>query len=80
MFTKVKSSVSEDEKFAELEMGDVLPFKRPDLKIRAKGKTLCNSGFHKWKICQKQKFDVKLGKLVTVCRCERCGEEKTKAM
>ena len=57
-------------------MSNVLPFKKPSLKERARGRTLCNSGFHKWVIDQKKQFDVKRGKLVTVQRCKRCGETK----
>ena len=44
-----------------------------------KGKTLCKSGFHKWKIKTDKKFDVKEGTLVTVYICERCGETKVEA-
>ena len=40
-------------------MADILPFKRKKLSEKHKGNTLCRSGFHKWKIEQKQKFDVK---------------------
>ncbi len=61
-------------------MGDVVTFKKPSLKTKAKGKTLCKNGFHKWKILQEKKFDTKAGKLVTVYRCERCGEQKVKAL
>jgi hypothetical protein len=60
-------------------MGDILPFKRPKPSEKHKGKTLCKSGFHKWVIQQDKRFDVKEGKLVTVYRCERCGETKIKA-
>ena len=60
-------------------MGDVLLFRKPDLKQKAKGKTLCKSGAHKWQVCKKQIFDVKAGKLVSLFRCQRCGEEKIKA-
>jgi len=44
---------------------------------RAKGVTLCQSGFHKWKPVAGQRFDVRQGKLVTTERCERCNEERT---
>lgn len=57
-------------------MGDVVRFKRPKPGEMAKGKTLCRSGFHKWEIVQKKQFDVKLGKLVTLYKCARCGETK----
>jgi hypothetical protein len=58
-------------------MGEIIKFKKPSLKEKAEGKTLCGSGFHKWKIVSERKFDVKQGKLVTLRRCERCGKEKT---
>ncbi len=60
-------------------MGEVVRFKKPRASQKHKGKTLCKSGFHKWKIEQKQRFDVKQGKLVTVYRCQRCGVEKVTA-
>lgn len=60
-------------------MGEVVKFKKPKLSEKHKGKTLCKSGFHKWKIVQQQRFDVKQGKLVTVYRCERCGQTKSEA-
>jgi hypothetical protein len=58
---------------------NVIPFKRPSLKEKARGKTLCGRGFHKWAIDQKKQFDVKQGKLVTVYKCSRCGATKTLA-
>ena len=54
-------------------MGEVVKFKRPSLKERHKGKTLCKSGFHKWEAVNETPFDVKQGKLVTRYRCHRCG-------
>lgn len=57
-------------------MGQVVRFKKPKLSDKHRGKKMCRQGYHKWKICQKQKFDVKEGKLVTVYRCERCEKEK----
>jgi hypothetical protein len=54
-------------------VGDVVRFKRPSLKEKHKGKTLCRSGFHKWEVVKGNPFDVKLGKLVTRYRCRRCG-------
>jgi hypothetical protein len=60
-------------------MTNILPFKRPTPFEKHKGKTLCKSGFHKWKIKTDKKFDVKEGKLVTVFACERCGETKVEA-
>jgi hypothetical protein len=58
---------------------NVVRFRKPSLKERAKGRTLCSRGFHKWKIDQKKQFDVKQGKLITVHRCTRCGAMKTTA-
>lgn len=64
-------------------MGQVIQFKKPNVKKKvkdeAKGKTLCLNGFHKWETDKKQQFDVKLGKLITVYRCKRCGETKVKS-
>lgn len=60
----------------DLTMSNILPFKRPSDFDKHKGKTLCKSGFHKWKIKTDRKFDVRDGKLVTVSVCERCGESK----
>jgi hypothetical protein len=60
-------------------MADIVPFKKPTLKDKAKGKTLCRRGFHKWIIDQKKQFDVKQGKLITVYQCKRCGKKKTQA-
>ena len=61
-------------------MGEVIDFPRRDRRERARGKTLCTSGFHRWKVVTERKFDVKQGKLVTVLRCERCGKEQTKLL
>lgn len=58
-------------------MGEVIKFKKPSLKEKHKGKTLCKNGFHKWKIEQAKQFDVKSGKLITVYKCSRCGASKT---
>ncbi|WP_116365107.1 hypothetical protein [Parahaliea mediterranea] len=60
-------------------MADILPFKRPSLQDKHKGKTLCKHGHHKWVVDKAKQFDVKQGKLVTRYRCSRCGVEKTKA-
>ena len=59
-------------------MADILPFKKPRPGDKQKGKTLCRSGFHKWAIDQEKQFDSKLGKLVTIFRCKRCGATKIK--
>lgn len=45
---------------------------------RAEGRTLCDSGFHKWEVLTQTKFDVKRGRLVTTERCTRCGQERVK--
>ncbi len=60
-------------------MGDVLPFKRPSAQEKHKGKTLCRSGFHKWVVVKENQFDVKQGRLITLLRCSRCGQEKVEA-
>lgn len=59
-------------------MGEVIPFKKPKLSEKNRNKTLCKSGFHKWRVDHEQRFDVKQGKLVTVYRCERCGTTRNK--
>jgi hypothetical protein len=59
-------------------MGDIVRFKKPSLKAKSEGKTLCKSGFHKWRVETARKFDVKQGRLVTVERCERCGVTRTR--
>lgn len=61
-------------------MAKIIKFQRQSLREKAEGRTLCKSGFHKWKIVTERKFDVKSGKLVTQLRCERCGEKKTKLL
>lgn len=45
---------------------------------RAEGKTLCDSGFHKWELLKASKFDVRQGKLVSPERCTRCGKERVR--
>jgi hypothetical protein len=47
-------------------------------KARAKGVTLCRSGFHKWKAVTERRFDVRQGQLITTERCTRCPEERTR--
>jgi hypothetical protein len=54
-------------------MGEVLKFQRRKPAARGEGLTLCRHGFHKWRVVQDRRFDVKQGKLVTSYRCERCG-------
>jgi hypothetical protein len=58
-------------------MGDVVRFRKPKLKDKHKGKTLCRSGFHKWEVDKSKPFAVKQGKLLTVYKCKRCGAVKT---
>lgn len=60
-------------------MGEIIKFKRPSPAAKHKGKTLCRSGFHRWEVQKEQPFDVKLGRLVTLYRCARCGATKTEA-
>ena len=62
------------------ESSNVVPFKRPSAAQKHKGKSLCRSGFHKWVIVTEKQFDVKQGRLVTVYKCSRCGEQKVKAL
>lgn len=58
-------------------MGKVLAFKRKKLSEKFKGKTLCKEGFHRWILVKDRTFDVKLGRLVTLYRCNRCGKTRT---
>jgi len=60
-------------------MAEILEFKKPRAADKAKGKTLCRRGFHKWVVSKQQQFDSKQGRLVTVYRCERCDAVKTTA-
>jgi hypothetical protein len=55
-------------------------FKKQQLKKRNKAKTLCNHGFHQWHIIQKEQFDNKQGKLVTIFQCKHCGIIKNKLL
>lgn len=57
-------------------MAEVIPFRKPSLKDRHKGNTLCRHGHHKWLVDKDKQFDVKAGKLVTIYRCARCGKQK----
>jgi hypothetical protein len=45
---------------------------------RAHRQTLCRSGFHKWQVETNGRFDVRQGKLLTVERCRRGGEQRTR--
>ncbi|MCW8930144.1 MAG: hypothetical protein OQL19_07915 [Gammaproteobacteria bacterium] len=58
-------------------MTNLAKFKKQKLKQKNKAKTLCKSGFHKWAIIFKDKFDVKKGKLVTTYQCIYCDKTKT---
>jgi hypothetical protein len=60
-------------------MADIIQFKKPKAAEKAKGKTLCRRGFHKWVVSKDKRFDTQQGRLVTNYRCERCGVEKTTA-
>jgi hypothetical protein len=57
-------------------VAEIIPFRRPSLKEKHKGNTLCRHGHHKWAVDKEKQFDVKAGKLVTVYRCTRCGKQK----
>ena len=59
-------------------MGKILKFRRASARVASEGRTMCGSGFHKWKPVAERRFDVKQGKLVTVERCERCGNTRTR--
>lgn len=61
-------------------MGQVIQLKRKKLSEKHKENTLCRSGFHKWIIINKQQFDVKKGKLITVYQCNRCQKTKNKLL
>ncbi len=61
-------------------MADILPFKKRKLSEKHRGNTLCRNGFHKWVLLKDSEFDSKAGRLVTVYRCQRCGQRKNKAI
>ena len=61
-------------------MADILTFRKPSLKEKHKGNTLCRHGHHKWSVDKAKQFDVKQGRLVAVYCCTRCGERKVKAL
>lgn len=57
---------------------NVLPLqRRRRRKRKSEGDTLCRAGRHKWEVVTDSRFDVKQGRLVTVMRCRRCGQERT---
>jgi len=59
-------------------MAEIIPFKKKTLSERHKGNTLCRNGHHDWKVDTARVFDVKQGRLVTIYRCKRCEEKKSK--
>jgi hypothetical protein len=61
-------------------MADILTFRKKTPAEKHRGKSLCRSGFHKWKLVNDSKFDVKQGRLVTVYQCIRCGKLKNTAI
>jgi len=61
-------------------MGEVVKFRKPSPQKRGEGKTLCRSGFHRWRVVTERKFDVKEGRLVTLLQCERCGKKRAKLL
>lgn len=52
-------------------------FRKHKRKATEQGKTLCGRGFHKWQFSEQKQFDVKLGKLVSLEICQRCGKHRT---
>lgn len=60
-------------------MAEVIRFRKPAAAERAKGKTLCRRGFHKWVVEKDNPFDSRQGRLVTGYICSRCGIRKTMA-
>ncbi|MDH3831617.1 MAG: hypothetical protein OEV12_05545 [Gammaproteobacteria bacterium] len=60
-------------------MADIIPFRKPTASEKARGKTLCKRGFHKWVLSKDKRFDSQQGRLVTSYCCERCGVLKTTA-
>ena len=60
-------------------MAEIIEFRKPTPAEKAKGKTLCKRGFHKWMVDKDKRFDARQGRLVTDYRCERCGVVKTTA-
>jgi hypothetical protein len=61
-------------------MGEIIRFRKPKAAEKARGKTLCREGFHRWVIFKDKQFDVRQGRLVTVYRCSRCGVMQTRAL
>lgn len=44
---------------------------------KAKSKSLCREGYHRWQVDKQSRFDTHSGKLITTRVCERCGIKKT---
>ncbi len=61
-------------------MSNIIAFKRPSLKQKHKGNTLCKNNHHKWEILTNHQYDSKQGKLVTAYQCKRCGKSKNTAL
>ena len=40
-------------------MGKILKFRRVSARATSEGRTMCGSGFHKWKPVAERRFDVK---------------------
>jgi hypothetical protein len=59
-------------------MAEIIPFKKPKLSEKHKGKTLCRHGHHAWRVEKTSQFDVIQGALVTIYYCKRCGKQKNK--
>ncbi|KAB7619651.1 hypothetical protein [Alkalilimnicola sp. S0819] len=53
-------------------MGEVIPFQRGRLPRRGVLPPSCIGGRHEWRVLQAHKFDVRLGRLVSVLQCIRC--------
>jgi hypothetical protein len=60
-------------------MAEIIQFRKSGPAEKARGKTLCKRGFHKWVIDKDRRFDSRQGRLVTDYRCQRCGAVKTTA-
>ncbi len=60
-------------------MSKVVQFRKPRAAEKARGKTLCRRGFHKWDVQGDTTFDSKQGRLVTAWTCSRCGATRARA-
>ena len=61
-------------------MSNIIKFKKPSLKKKNAGNTLCKNNHHKWVLLKESQFDSKQGKLVTTWQCSRCKKLKNKAL